>query len=606
MKFENYIFSGFGYSAGKYKISNSDIQEAIDKGFLKGFSKERINQSSTYQDYIKQYPGASELDYFAGHVMGFVERHNVTPFPPTKKKLYHSETSLELGVKAVKNALQDSNIQAHNIDAWFVSTVSPHEQAPGIGATIKSFFTDFDNPSPAFTIASGCAGFNINLEKAIHYFKMHPEANNIVILHTETMSVFLTDRIKFVPFVTFGDAAAAVILSRSFDDEKCGILDIVNYHDLKMLDYVGVDNNWNLYMDDKLIKDRAIINIPYASEQCLKLSKWKTSDIDYFVPHQTGNIILKPSAEKLNIPFEKVFLEGQNYYGNISGATVPLSFSLLHEQNMLKDNHKILSATAGVGGNYGAFTYTHKKITTKKSEFFLFENNLKNKTVLVLGASGELGLEICKELDKREATLWLHGNTNINKLKAFQNAKVFKCDFSNKEDLNDFIEELKKSDTAFDYVIKTSGSVALDKAFDVNFYAPIQIINAITHKIKNTIINIGSATEDAELYENDIWISSNRAFHGYLSSASGEFFKYGIRTVYLQPGFLNRGIVDKINEKNVFRFMMYVAQPEKLKIEDVAKDIVSSLYLPKVLQIQYCYENAMLLGRMGYKLEVDV
>lgn len=605
MKFENYIFSGFGYSAGKYKISNSDIQEAIDKGFLKGFSKERIEKSSKYKEFVKDNPGTSALDYFAGHAMGFVERHNVTPFPPTKKKLYYSETALELGVKAVRNALTDSNIQAHEIDAWFVSTVSPHEQAPGIGATIKSFFTDFDNHAPTFTIASGCAGFNMNLEKAIGYLKMHSEANHIVILHTETMSAFLTDRIKFVPFVTFGDSAAAVILSRSRDDEKYGIVNIVNYHDLKMLDYVGVDNNWNLYMDDKLIKDRATINIPHASEECLKESKWATNDIDLLVPHQTGNIILKPSAEKLGIPLEKVFLEGQNNFGNVSGATVPLSFALLHEQGKLKNKYKILSATAGVGGNFGAFTYIHKQNINQK-DFFLYKNDLKGKNILVLGASGELGLEITKELEKRGANLWLHANKNAEKLNVFQNAKVLTCDFTNKNSLTRFIEELMDSGIDFDYMIKSSGSVNIDDAFDVNFYAPVQIINAIIHKIKNTLINIGSATEDSELYENDIWISSNRAFHGYLSSASGEFFKYGIRTVYLQPGFLNKGIVDKINEKNVFRFMMYVDQPEKLNITDVAKDIVSSLYLSKVLQIQYCYENAMLLGRMGYKLEVDV
>ena len=604
MKFENYIFSGFGYSTGKYKIKNSDIEDAIETGFLQGFSNDKIQNNEKYKSFLIENPNSSPLDYFAGHIMGFYERYYVTPFPPTRKKLYYSETSLELGIKAIQNALNDACIQPNDIDAWFVSTVSPNEQAPGIAARIKSYFTDFDKHSPAFTIASGCAGFNMNLGKALQYLKSHRDVNHVVVAHCETMSSFLTQRTKFVPFVTFGDAAAAVIISRTFDNKPYGIINIVNKHDLKMLDYVGVDDDCNLYMDDKFIKDRAIENIPDASKECLQLSNWKNKDIDLFVPHQTGNIIIKPSAEKLNILSEKVFLYAQNYYGNVSGSTVPLSLALLKEQGKLVDGTKILSATAGVGGNYGAFTYIHAE-TQKQKEFYLYNNDLIGKSVLVLGASGYLGLEISKELQKRGANLILHANKNLDKLKMFKNAEIIACDFTDKQSVNSFIEKLHNNNN-FDYLVKVSGECKTENCFDINFYSPVEIINSIISKIKKAIINIGSATEDANVFENDTWVSSNRAFHGYLSSASGEFFKYGIRTVYLQPAFLEKGIVEKLNQKNVFKFMMKVGQTEALKSENIAVDIVNSLYIPKVIHIQYEYENAMLLGRMGYKLEVDI
>ncbi|MDR2011043.1 MAG: SDR family NAD(P)-dependent oxidoreductase [Bacteroidales bacterium] len=605
MVYENFIFSGFGYSAGQYKINNSDISEAVDKEFLTGFSKKRIEESQKYREYKKNNKDAFPLGYFAGEVMGFSERYNVAPFPPTRKKFYYSETSLELGVKAISNALTDAKVYPDEIDAWFISTVSPHEQAPGIAATIKAFFTGFENTNPAFTIASGCAGFNMNLEKAIQYFNLHPEAKHIVVAHTETMSLFLTQRIKFVPFVTFGDTAAAVILSRITGNEKSGIINIVNYQDLNMLDYVGVDSKWNLYMDDKLIKDRAIVNIPFASNNCLNFSGWKTDDIDWFVPHQTGNIILKPAAESLNIPLEKVFLYAQNNYGNVSGSTVPLSFALLNEQNRLQENTRILSATAGVGGNYGAFTYIHKNCD-KQNNYYIHKDDLKNKNVLVLGASGSVGMNVSRELEKRGANLWLHANKNINKLNEFKNAEKFVCDFTDDYSVNDFINKLKNSNIEFDYLIKVSGSIDENTSLYVNFYSPVKIINSIIDRIKKAIVNFGSATEDICLNENDSWVSSNRAFHGYLSSASGEFFKYGIRTIYLQSGFLNKGIIERLNEKNVFRFMMNVGQNDLLNIETIANDIVKSVYLPKILHVQYCYENAMLLGRIGYKLEVDV
>ena len=606
MQNTNYIFSGFGFSYGKYKITNSDISDAIDKGFLQGFSKEKIKKNKAYQDYIIKFPDTSPFEYFAGQIMGFFERHHVTPFPPTTKKLYYAETSLELCVKAIRNALKDSELQAKDIDAWFVSTVSSHEQAPGIAATVKSFFVPFSDQRPAFSLSSGCAGFNMNLESAIAYFNSHPEAKNIIIAHTETMSSFLTQRIKFVPFVTFGDASAAVVLSKTTDNEKYGIINVLNLHDLKMLEYVGVDNKRNLYMDDSLIKDRATINIIDSATKCLNETAWTVDEIDYLVPHQTGNVILHPAAEALGVSKSKLFLEGQNRFGNVSGATVPLSLSLLSEQDKLINGTKILSATAGVGGNFGAFTYIHKNIKSKSSEFDIHKGELEGKNALILGASGNIGLAVASEMQKRGANLWLQANKNTSKLNIFKTANIHHCDFTDKCSIDSFIRNIVESGIRFDYLINLSGTSLPGACMQVNFYAIAEITNKLLPQIKETIFNLGTATEDSGLAEADEWISSNRAFHGFLASASGEIFKNGIKTVYLQSGFCEAGISKNFNEKYVFKFMLYVGQVFRLKTEEISYNVVNSLYLPKVLGLDYSYENAMLVGRMGYRPEVDV
>jgi 3-oxoacyl-[acyl-carrier-protein] synthase-3 len=606
MQNTNYIFSGFGYSCGKYRITNTDISDAIDKGFLRGFSNDKIKNNKAYLEFVKENPDVSPFEYFAGQVMGFSERHHVTPFPPTTKKLYYAESSLELCIKAITNALQDSELQAKDVDAWFVSTVSPHEQAPGIAATVKSFFVPFSDQRPAFTLSSGCAGFNMNLETAIAYFNSHPEAKNIVIAHTETMSSFLTQRIKFVPFVTFGDASAAVVLSRVVDDEKYGIINVLNLHDLKMLEYVGVDNKRNLYMDDSLIKDRATINIIDSAAKCLKESNWTVDEIDYLVPHQTGNVILNPAAETLGVSKSKLFLEGQKKFGNISGATVPLSLSLLSEQGKLTDGLKILSATAGVGGNFGAFSYIHKNIKNKSCEFDIHRGELAGKNALILGASGHLGIAVATEMQKRGANLWLHANKNSTSLNSFKTANILQCDFTDKNSIEKFIKTIIESGIRFDYLINLSGSALPGKCMQVNFFAVAEIINKLLPQINETILNLGTASEDSGLTDADEWISSNRAFHGFLASASGEIFKNGVKTVYIQSGFCESGISKNFNEKYIFKFMLYVGQVFRLKTEQISYNVVNSLYLPKVLGLDYSYENAMLVGRMGYKLEVDI
>ncbi|MBN2778443.1 MAG: SDR family NAD(P)-dependent oxidoreductase [Bacteroidales bacterium] len=603
-KYINYYFSGFGYSAGKYKIKNSDIEEAINKGFLQGFSSSKLEKSENFLKFKESNPEKTTFDYFAGYKMGFFERHHVTPFPPTAKKLYYAETSLDLAVKAIEQALKDSCLVAGEIDAWMISTVSPHEQAPGIAATIKSYFVDFDNHTPTFSLCSGCAGFNMNLEAAINYFKTNPKAKNIVVAHTETMSSFLKNRIKFVPFVTFGDASAAVIISKTESDEKFGIQSVVNFHDLKMLDYVGVNKNEDLYMDDSLIKDRATINLPIASKACLEKTNWTVEEIDLLVPHQTGNVILQPAAEELGVPNEKLYLEAQNYYGNVSGSTVPLSLALLNEQNRLSDNMKILSATAGVGGNFGAFSYITRSFK-KKNPFNFHLNELKGKSVLVLGASGKIGYNLAIELSNRGANLLLHGNKNTKKLTDIRNATIFKADFNDTDSINNFINSLADF-RDIDYLINAAGSLNDSEAMNINFYGPVNIINSLIRQIKLGILSIGTAAEDFELEGFDSWISSNRAFHGYLASASGEFLKYGIRTVYLQPGIIEIGLSEQIPQKYKFKFMLSTGQASCLNISNFCNNVANSLYLPKVLDVQYSYENAMLVGRMGYKLEVDI
>ncbi len=597
--FENYIFSGFGYSAGKFKITNSDIFEAQKKGYFEGFSEEKISQSDKFRKYKETHPNETAFDYFAGNIMGFYERHYVRPFPPRKNRM-KVESSLDLAVKAVRSAIENAGIQAKDIDAWFVSTVSPHQQAPGIAGSVKSFFTDTQNYTPAFTLTSGCAGFNQNLQKCIEYFRLHADAKYVVVVHTETMSSFLNERTKFVPFVTFGDAAAAVIVERVFADEKFGIMDICNLHDLKMLDYVGVDALWNLYMDDSVIKDRACVNIPNASRKCLENLGWKIDDIDIFVPHQTGNVIVKQVATTLNSPMEKVFLKAQNLYGNVSGATVPLGLAMLAEEGKICDGTKILSATAGVGGNYGAFAYMHKVNNEPKTNYSFHKDELAGKNVLVLGASGKLGCKVAENLIERGANLWLQGNRNVEKLKDFSE-NVFKCDFVDNQSVIEFVSKLNSVDTNFDYLINLAESTETEFAEAVNIFTPIKIINSIIGKISKGIIAVGSATEDLLFDENfEKWSSSKRAFHGYLASASGEFSKYGIKIVYHHLGFLDKGLVEKLPEKSVFKFMIASRQEKFLSSDFVAENIVNSLYIPRQLGVDYTYENLMLVGRMGY------
>lgn len=614
----SYIFSGIGHSSGKYTITNEYIADALRKGFLSGFDENRMAKSNNYLTYKQQHPNISPFDYFVREKMGFVSRNHVTPFPPTRKKLNYAETSVELGVKAADKALKNAGISPKQIDAWFVSTVSPNQKAPGIASIIKSHFVDFNNFSPTFTITSGCSGFNINLERAIEYFEAHPEAKHLLIGHSETMSSFLTQRVKFVPFVTFADGAAFVVLTRTQTSDKQGVVAINNFQDLQMIDYVGVDNNRNLYMNDSIIKDRAIENIPKASEMVLAKSGLTANDIDLCVPHQTGNAILIPATEKLKLKQEKLYLDAQHTYGNISGATVPIALSMLNEQNKLKPNMKILSPMAGVGGNYGAFTYIVPKDKPNTQKLTnLFVNDLKNKKTIVLGASGTLGSKIAYELIGRGSDVILHYNRNkeiIDKIKHFAKEKgvnvySYKADFYDLQDVNKFAKEINTQHKQINYFINACGvlmSRKPNKVMSINYLSPLSVFKQILTKLSETALFVGAAAEDINVTEISDFISAKRSLHGVMASMSGELMKKNNPIIWYIPGVLNNGMLKNIDPKALYRFMVEIGQSQTLSIEQTAFRIVNSLYIPKVEGTNQQYENTMIVRRDGYKLLVDI
>jgi 3-oxoacyl-[acyl-carrier-protein] synthase III/NAD(P)-dependent dehydrogenase (short-subunit alcohol dehydrogenase family) len=615
---KSYIFLGIGHSTGKYTITNEYIADAIRKGLLRGFDENRMAKSKNYLAYKSKNPDIGAFDYFVREKMGFNIRKHITPFPPTKKKLYYAESSLELGVRAVEDALKDAGTSPEMIDAWFVSTVSPNQKAPGIAASIKSHFVGFKNYKPTFTITSGCSGFNTNLQRAIEYLQTHDEATNVVVAHTETMSSFLTQRVKFVPFVTFGDGAAAVILSKKETEKQQGVIAINNYQDMQMVDFVGVDNDWNLHMDDIIIKDRAVNNIPIVTKEVMSQSKWSVDDLDLCIPHQTGNAILYPSAKELNLKPEQLCLDGQKEFGNVSGATVPITYSLLNKQNRLTAGMKIVSPMAGVGGNFGAFTYLvpSDKYKNKKINY-LFENNLKGTTALILGASGTLGSEIAKDLIRRGAEVILHYFENediindIINLASSKNipAKAYKSDFNDEKDIVKFIDNINKEHKIINFFINAVGVLVSkddNKISNVNYYTPLRVFKSIFPKLKGTAMFVGAAVEDNSVAEIHKYTSAKRSLHGVLASMSGEILKSGNYLVWYIPGILNGGMLRNIDEKALYKFAIEIGQSKHLDVKDTAFRIVSSLYIPKVEGTNNNYENAMLIRRDGYQLEVDI
>ncbi|MDD2636085.1 MAG: SDR family NAD(P)-dependent oxidoreductase [Bacteroidales bacterium] len=614
---DSFIFTGTGFVTGKYKLTNDQIYKHVKSGLLQGFNEKRIISSDNYKSLLEANPNLNPFDYMVKEKMGFETRFNVVPFPPVSHLYKTAENTLDLAVRAIDKALDEAGISGNQIDAWFVGTATPHQYAPGIAEFTKAYFTDQTDTKPTYSLTSACVGFNINIESAIAFFKNNPDAKHIVIAHTEVMSELLTNERDFVPFSTFGDAAAAVVLSRIETESKCGVLATYNAEDTRMLDFLGANQKGHLYMDARRVKSRAVPNMVNAAEKLLNLSQWETNDIDWFIPHQTGNAIVWEVREMLKIDFNKMLQEVQYNYGNLSGASVPAALHELLQSNKTKPNQKILTCVAGLGGEFGGFTY----IIPKKTYSFTRKPQLQNKTLLITGATGGIGSRIAKLAAIEGANLILHFNKNTKLATEIKtdleneftcNVRLWQADLANETTIEEFSKLLKEQNIQINYLINTHAITGgLSKASKVEYEEFVKVMQANFLSIKSickhlqpfitdTILITGSIGEDAQFPGSTSYVASKRALRGFAVNFASELYENRVSCIYYLPGLVNEGMISKLEEAQVNASMMMIAQENLINADDIAARMLKSVYRMKIADVRISYESKLKVIKDGY------
>ncbi|MBN2668380.1 MAG: SDR family NAD(P)-dependent oxidoreductase [Bacteroidales bacterium] len=615
---DNYIFSGIGHAFGEYEIDNATLEKAIQTEYLDAFNQKRIESGESFQKYRKSHPKASAFDFMAEYKMGFKTRNHVVPFPPNRSKYKSAANALDLAVDAVQMALDDAGIHPEHIGAWLVSTATPHEQAPGIAETLKAYFVHFDNTCETMTLHSACGGFNYNLERALIYLKQHPEAEHVVVCHTEVMSELLVDTTEFVPYVTFADGAAAVILSRIQSEDKEGLLDIVNYEDPQMINFLGATPKGRMYMQAGIIKDRATENLVRNSRELLSRYQLKVEDIDLMIPHQTGNAIVHGVVEALKIDTSKVYQEVQYRHGNLSGASIPASISLLKKDNRWKKGDLVLTATAGLGGENGAFLYKIPQKNPKHEHLPI----LKGKTAVVTGASGGIGFEVAKILAERGCNLILQYKTQSEDLKKYApiwekefgvEIELMEVDFASEFATLTMADTILKKHQSINYIVHTAATTGslkratevsskeFDKVFQINQWSPIVLTQKLFPILKETILYVGSVAEDAEFSGSVAYVASKRGLHGFAGSFAPEAAKKGLKSIYYMPGMVDGGMAKYLDEYQIQASLMAIKQKQATPLDVIATRIAQSLYIPKVSGTYNHYEDVLTVRRDSYQ-----
>ncbi len=269
------------------------------------------------------------------------------------------ETTSMLATKAAERALEAAGVKASDIDLIILATATPDYTFPATATQVQHALGI--TKGVAFDVAAVCSGFVFALSTADKFLTSGSHSRALVI-GAETFSRIL-DWEDRTTCVLFGDGAGAVVLE-AYDAagtrEDQGILTSHLRSDGRHREKLFVDGGpsttmtvGHLRMEGKEVFKHAVGMITDVIVDAFAATGYDANTIDWFVPHQANRRIITASADKLNIPQEKVVLTVQDH-GNTSAASIPLALDTAVRDGRIRKGQVVLIEAMGGGFTWGS------------------------------------------------------------------------------------------------------------------------------------------------------------------------------------------------------------------------------------------------------------
>lgn len=268
----------------------------------------------------------------------------------------------DLAVQAAKSALAERGIDANEIEAIIVATVTPDMFFPSTACLVQHKL-GIKN-TWGFDLSAACSAFVYALQTGAQFIASGAH-KKVMVIGSDVMSSILdyTDRSTCI---LFGDGAGAVILERAQNGE--GLIDFVHEVDgsggcalympgggsLHPSSRETVDKKMHfVHQDGQAVFKFAVRKMGEVCEKLLARNGVKASDIDCFIPHQANQRIISATADRLGLKPESVVINIDRY-GNTTAGTIPLAMQTAREEGRLKKGDLVLLASVGAGFTIGA------------------------------------------------------------------------------------------------------------------------------------------------------------------------------------------------------------------------------------------------------------
>ena len=268
----------------------------------------------------------------------------------------------DLATEAAKIVLRQRGIAPTDIEAIIVATVTPDMLFPSTACLVQHKLEA--QGAWGFDLSAACSAFVYALQTGAQFIATGAH-KKVLVIGADVMSSILdyTDR---ATCVLFGDGAGAVLLEPSDSDE--GMIDFIHEVDgsggcslympgggsLHPATHETVDQKMHfVHQEGQAVFKYAVRKMVELCEKLLERNGLTSADIDAFIPHQANLRIIMGTAERLQLPVEKVIINIDRY-GNTTAGTIPLAMHTAIEEGKLKKGSLVLLASVGAGLTSGA------------------------------------------------------------------------------------------------------------------------------------------------------------------------------------------------------------------------------------------------------------
>jgi 3-oxoacyl-[acyl-carrier-protein] synthase-3 len=314
--------TGVGGFVPEYRLTNKILETMVD----------------TTDEWIKSRTGIDERRILKGEGLG----------------------TSDMGVEAVKNLCEKRGIDPSEIECLICATVTPDMVFPAT-ANIICDKAGINNAF-SFDIGAACSGFLYALTTGATLIESG-RYKKVVVVGADKMSSIIdyTDR---TTCIIFGDGAGAVLLEPN--NEGLGIKDSILRSDGSGRQYLHMKAGGSVkpataetvaakehfvYQEGQAVFKFAVKGMADVSYELMQRNNLTADDIAWLVPHQANLRIIDATANRMDLPKEKVMINIQKY-GNTTAGTLPLC--LWDWEKQLKKGDNLILAAFGGGFTWGA------------------------------------------------------------------------------------------------------------------------------------------------------------------------------------------------------------------------------------------------------------
>jgi len=270
----------------------------------------------------------------------------------------------DMATCAAKAALAQRGVQAGDLDAIIVCTVTPDMLFPSTACLVQNNIGA--SGAWGFDLVAACSGFVYGLTTGASLV-MAGTHRKVLVIGADTMSRIL-DYEDRSTCILFGDAAGAMLV------EPCDEAD----NGLGFIDFLGeIDGSGGQYLrmpaggsrmpasaetvankmhyvqqEGQQVFKYAVLKMYETSLTLLERNAFTVNDLDLLIPHQANKRIISATAERLGLGPEKVVVNIDRY-GNTTAATIPLATDDAIASGRLKKGSLVLFAAVGAGYTVG-------------------------------------------------------------------------------------------------------------------------------------------------------------------------------------------------------------------------------------------------------------